>query len=89
MPTLFDKFALKSVLQPLRAAVCGLHIGLERAAQQVEILDFRRNARAPWRAGEFLTIGAVADCALRRIDLGFIGDASALTFSIDVHDVSH
>ena len=33
-----------------------------------------------------LTVGAVADRSLFRIDLGFIGDVTAVTTSIDLHD---
>src|SRR2546423_8232816 len=38
------------------------------------------------RARKCLTVGAVADRSLFRIDLGFIGDVTAVTPSIDLHD---
>src|SRR6185437_13685553 len=67
------------------AAFGGLHIGLRRSSEQTEIFHPGRNRSAKRRSGKFLAIDTVTDRGTRGIDLGLIGDGTAMTGTMHNH----
>ena len=67
------------------AALGSLDIGLGCAAQQDEMLCWRRDVHAKCRSRERLAIGAVADVQRIGIDLRFEGDLASMATSVDLH----
>src|SRR5271170_5368095 len=69
----------------LVAAFSRLHISLRGAAEEHEMLGRRRDVYTKGRAGERLTISAVADVDRIGIDLRFEGNLAAMTMTVDLH----
>ena len=72
-------------LWPLGATVAGLDVDLKLARAQLEAALLGKCDGAKRRAGKSLTVGAMADDDLFRIDLGLVRDVAAVTTPVDLH----
>jgi hypothetical protein len=72
-------------LWPLVAAFGSLDVDFRFAREQPESVFPREGVHAECRAGERLTVGAIAEQGLVWLDLGFKGDVSAMTTPVDFH----
>src|SRR5262245_3945322 len=72
-------------LQPLVPVLRRLDVDLGRAGAQREAVGAREDDSTERRAGEHLTISAMADHHVLRVGLGFVGDAAAKAAAVDFH----
>ena len=66
-----------------------LHVGLGNTGEKPETAFNRRDDNPEGRAGKRLTIGAMTNLDRIRIDVGFIGQITAMAAPINFHGEKH
>src|SRR5215475_8352541 len=69
-----------------RAAVRRLHVGGELALEQAEATPRRAHGHPERSPRQHLTIGAIAQVDLVRIDLGFVAHVPAMARTLNLHE---